>query len=275
MKIIEFHMEGKLDAEHCEDGYFVSDDFIVVVDGVTSKSDFLHQGKTTGKLAAQMVRRVFETMPQQASAQQIIHAINCRMNAFYQNVHFPYSRKEKGLQAVCAIYSNYFRTVWLIGDCQVMVDGKLYTNAKKSDEILSQMRKLILSILKEDPQKDWDQAQQQARSVIEPWILKSNRFANAATGEFAYAVLNGEEIPDGLIQTIVLDEREHEIVLASDGYPEIKPTLEQSENLLQQILQQDPACCEIYPSTKGVAQNQSSFDDRTYIRFKVEKKQTR
>lgn len=273
MEIVEAYMEGKVDAEHCEDSYFISDDFVVVVDGVTSKSDFLHHDQTTGRLAAQMVRRVFETMPRQASVHQIIREINHQINDFYETVPFPYSRKEKGLQAVCAIYSNYFRTVWLIGDCQVLVDGKLYTNSKKSDDILSQMRSLILNILKEDPQKDWNHAQQEARSVIEPWILKSNQFANAQLGEFDYAVLNGEEIPDRLIQTIALDENAHEIVLASDGYPKAHTTLEQSEYYLNRILQQDPACYRIYPSTKGIANSQTSFDDRTYIRFRVEQKQ--
>lgn len=269
MKVIETHMQGKIDLKQCEDAYVVSDDFIAVIDGVTSKSDFTYQEKTTGKIAAEIVKDVLLNMSRQAEIDYILESVNRRFVEFYQTVNFPYNKKEKGLQAVCVIYSDYFRTIWMIGDCQVLVDGVLHAATKKSDDILSQMRSLILHILKEDPQKDWKEAQREARSIIEPWILKSNQFANTHKDVFGYAMINGEQIPKTLIQNIVLDENQHEIVLASDGYPKVKNTLKESEEYLAGILEKDPACYCIYPSTKGVLEKQTSFDDRTYIRFLI------
>ena len=34
-------MQGKVSDEKCEDASFISDDFVAVIDGVSSKSDFL------------------------------------------------------------------------------------------------------------------------------------------------------------------------------------------------------------------------------------------
>ena len=103
--------------------------------------------------------------------------------------------------------------------------------------------------------------------------LKATAFANKRGSAYGYSVLNGEEIPEELIKVIRLSEfsgSEHEIILASDGYPVLKPTLQQSEWELEYIMREDPQCCRMYESTKGLKSGNKSFDDRTYIRFQIE-----
>ncbi|MDO4439432.1 MAG: hypothetical protein Q4B86_08360 [Eubacteriales bacterium] len=268
IKIIEKFIAGKTSDELCEDSYFSSEDFVVVIDGVTSKSDFTYDGKTTGKLASDIIRGVLEKMNREDSIDVFLNKVNEQFNDFYKEVEFPYSIKEKGLQAVCAVYSDYYREIWLIGDCQVSVDGKVYLNPKKSDEILADMRSLVLHILKKE-NVDWPEAQKRARDIIETWILKANVFANKAEPPFGYAVINGNEIPDSLIKIIKLDSNPHEIIFTSDGYPKVKSDLKKSEEYLNTILEQDKSCYELYLSTKGINKGQKSFDDRTYIRFSV------
>ena len=83
----------------------------------------------------------------------------------------------------------------------------------------------------------------------------------------------GTKIPEELIKVIRFSEfsgSEHEIILASDGYPVLKPTLQQSERELEYIMREDPQCCRLYESTKGLKSGNKSFDDRTYIRFQIE-----
>ena len=58
-----------------------------------------------------------------------------------------------------------------------------------------------------------------------------------------------------------------EIVLASDGYPELFATLAQSEAHLQTVNAKDPLCFRENKGTKGIAPQNDSFDDRAYIRF--------
>ena len=252
----------------CEDCYFISENFVAVIDGVTSKSDFTYKGKTTGKLTAEIIRDVLGKMKREDSTDCFLRMVNQKINRFYQEVEFPYSRKEKGLQAVCVVYSDFERAIWMIGDCQAAVDGTVYLNPKKSDEILAEMRSLILHVLKMED-GDWTEAQTRARSYIEPWILRANAFANQADPVYGYAVLNGDEIPVALIKRIELDERPHEIILTSDGYPKVRSNLKKSEEYLSTILEKDESCYELYHSTKGINKGQKSFDDRTYIRFTV------
>ncbi len=257
----------------CEDTYFISEDFVAVIDGVTSKSDFTYDGKTTGKLASEIIKEVLEKADKNVYVNELIKIINHEFFKFYNTVEFPYSKTEKGLQAVCAIYSEFYHEIWLIGDCQVVVDGKIYMNPKKSDVILAEFRSLVLKTLKKSAGgktgKGQIEAAQIAREVIEPWILKSTLFANNPDSDYGYAIVNGRNIPKSLIKVIKLSEDTHEIIITSDGYPEIKEDLKSTEEYLNKILIEDKDCETLYLSTKGLVEGQRSFDDRTYIRFLI------
>jgi hypothetical protein len=106
------------------------------------------------------------------------------------------------------------------------------------------------------------------REFILPVIKKQRIFANGE-GRFAYGVINGTSVhkKDIVILKVKCGD---EIVLASDGYPELCGTLQESEEKLKQELKTNPLCDGKYRSTKGVQKNCTSFDDRTYIRFRVD-----
>lgn len=60
-----------------------------------------------------------------------------------------------------------------------------------------------------------------------------------------------------------------ELVLATDGYPRLFPTLEKTESYLQKCLAEDPLCIKKIKATKGCKPGYSSLDDRAYVRFKL------
>jgi dGTP triphosphohydrolase len=83
-----------------------------------------------------------------------------------------------------------------------------------------------------------------------------------------YEVLNGKNLRYDLIKTYKVNTGDT-VVLASDGYPVLKNTLEESENELKKVIKENPLCNKDYLSTKGVKKGNMSFDDRTYIKFIV------
>ena len=46
----------------CEDGLFTNDHYIAVIDGVTSKSNFTHEGMKTGKIASNIIKDFLATL---------------------------------------------------------------------------------------------------------------------------------------------------------------------------------------------------------------------
>ncbi|QTQ16025.1 hypothetical protein [Treponema parvum] len=265
MKIVESIVKGKRKDGYCEDVLTVTEHFIAVIDGVTSKSDFIRGEKKTGRIAAELIGKVIEKSAPDSECADIIKSCNAAYEDFYKRTDFPYDKKAYGLQAVAVIYSVLKREVWLIGDGQAMADGVSYTNLKKSDSVLADLRSMILYL---QPEKDSGKTcNDEVRKAILPWIVKATAFANRSDTPYGYAVINGDEIPDVLIKKIRLPEKKSEVVLASDGYPILLPTLEQSEAELARILHEDPYCFKCYVSTKGIENGNISFDDRTYVRF--------
>ena len=263
MQIQHTFIQGKFDQPAlCEDALFTNDLFVAVIDGVTSKSNFTHNGMKTGNIAANIIKEFLSTLAPQATIETIINGVNKAFeDNFYAHVDFPLDRIKHGPQAAMALYSDFHKCIYLIGDCQASVNGQLYTQLKVSDEVLSQFRSLILHI--------HPNHHQEARDAIMPYLISSNTFANQADTRFGYSVLNGQEIPSELITTIPVQVGD-EIVLTSDGYPTIRSTFEETEAYLQEIIHNDPDLIDQFISTKGLVAGQVSFDDRSYVAFVVD-----
>lgn len=272
MKIVESFLCGKYDAARCEDAVFTSDAFAAVIDGVSSKTDFRFAGKTTGKLAAGLVAGVLDALDPGASLPEFVCAVNEAFARFYETAAFPpEDRPAKGLQAVCAVYSAQRREIWQIGDCQVLADGVSYQNSKKSDSVICTMRSLILDILeRRDGESRPAVHDAEALETLFPWMVGVCAFANDPAARYGYCVLNGRAIPEGMVNRIALDGGPHEIILASDGYPRLCPTLAASEEALAEILREDPQGRRIFLTARSVGGGQKSFDDRSYLRFTVD-----
>ena len=270
LKIIEQFLRGKINDTLCEDTIVANDNFVAIIDGVTSKSDFSYQRKTTGKWASTIVAQVLDESPEETTLPEIISRVNQQFTDFYDDVAFTDDIVSKGLQAVGVIYSKHFNELWMIGDCQAYVNGKVLFTPKKSDEILSQMRSLVLTTnfqTTDAKPADYMTGEDPSRTEILPWILKATNFANEDGTDFGYSIFNGTPIPESLINVVKLDDEPQEIGLASDGYPQIQSTLKDSEATLADVIQNDPLCYQQFPSTKGLREGNKSFDDRSYIRF--------
>ena len=181
--------------------------------------------------------------------------------------------------ASVALFSLYHQQIWLIGDCQCLVDGILYENNKPTEALNAQKRsRVIHQLLQHEtshcghPSDYYDvksslvkslQQHDTGRDHIVNDIIASMREANKT-----YAVIDGTPIYKNGVR-IISTASAHEIVLATDGYPFLLPTLEESEKALADLLATDPLCISRYQATKGVMQGNISFDDRSYIRIKL------
>jgi len=106
------------------------------------------------------------------------------------------------------------------------------------------------------------------RNYIKPLIDNGYLFANNASSEYGHGVVNGDNVPDKFIEIIDVASAQ-EIVIASDGYPKLFPTLKESEAYLKDVLLKDKLLCKEHKATKCMVEGNISFDDRTYVRFKV------
>ncbi|MCD8237417.1 MAG: hypothetical protein LUD00_12435 [Prevotellaceae bacterium] len=272
MQIIEQFLQGKKNNPLlCENEIVVTGSFVAVIDGSTSKGTERYTEKTTGRTAADIVASALRTRVSADS--DMASAVACISDAirscYLQLGVLPMVERcpENRITASAVIYSRHRQEVWMIGDCKCLLDGVAYTNPKRIDEVLAEVRALYHRLVAEASDTSSLSSVDYGREYILPLLRKQCRLQNAPVeNEYAYGVFDGIGSPLPFCKLIPVHDVS-ELVLASDGYPELFPTLAKSEAFLTDVLETDPMMISRFKSTKGLMQDQCSFDDRAYIRF--------
>lgn len=272
----ESFVQGKSLTGVCEDGWVESADYVAVVDGATSKSDFKIDECSTGQKAMEIILETISELSPGLSAFEVIRFINESIVRYYKAhrifdkvTRFP----EMRLTASAAIYCHSRNEVWLIGDCLCRIGEICFRNNKKIDSILSETRSFILfSALQKGASIRDLQKNDIGRHFIYPMLKEQSIWQNNSNGnpEYCYAVLDGFPVNHSLIRIIPVDS--DSVVLATDGYFDLFGTLQETERALLDYIETDPLCIGMgcnknNKSTKGLLPGNCSFDDRTYIRI--------
>lgn len=288
MKIIESSIIGKKSPETCEDGMVVTDDFIAVIDGSTSKTPkHLNPDMKNGRYAMMLISEyIREELKADASVDDFCQGVTAYIyNKVYEKLGVEERLKEhpeERLTASAILYSRTRNEVWMVGDCQAIIDGKLYENGKPYEQEIARKRVELI---------EQGLSPAEARKQIEPLLIEAMLSGKNQT----YTVIDGfpiyregvkvvsvsdscsvqdsvpasDSVPcsDSASASGTISVSSSEIVLASDGYPFLEPTLAASEAALAEQIANDPQNIHSFIATKGIVEGNKSFDDRTYIRF--------
>ena len=273
VKIIESFIKGKKDnADLCEDGLVITDNYISVIDGVTAKGKILWDNKTSGVYVKNLLVEAIKKMSSDLDAKNCIEHLNSLIKDEYikRNMYgIAKECPEERLQANLILFNIKKNEIWLWGDCQALVNNKLIHIEKKTDKVLAEIRSLFIDLELKSGKSIGDITRNDTgREFILPLLKQSIKYNNTV-GEYGSNVLDGFEIISENVTKINVNKND-EIILASDGYPFLMNTLEESEEKLKEVLEKDPLLIHIYKSTKGLQDGNISYDDRTYIKFIVE-----
>lgn len=280
MKTIETFIEGKKeDINECEDGYVFTDDYVVVIDGATAKTDKKYDGVSSGKYMKDLVKEKVKEMDQGLGKEEFIRELESKVREHYKLKGWLESIKNTVSDrptATLAIYSHSKKEVWLCGDALALTTNgeeyDVFTNEKKIDKVTSEARKLINeSVIYQGNTRESLQEKDIGREYIKPMLSKQQIFQNNKDfdSDLNYAVLDGFECDLNKVKTIKIKDNVKEVILASDGYVTLLPTLEETELRLKEDIEEDPLCLGILLSTKGLEKGNKSFDDRTYVRIGI------
>lgn len=261
----------------------VTDDFIAVIDGSTSKTPkHLNPDMKNGRYAMMLISEyIREELKADASVDDFCQGVTAYVyNKVYEKLGVEERLKEhpeERLTASAILYSRTRNEVWMVGDCQAIIDGKLYENGKPYEQEIARKRVELI---------EQGLSPAEARKQIEPLLIEAMLSGQNQT----YTVIDGFPIYQEGVKVVALKMKSasssievyfqeqtkpisslNEVVLASDGYPFLEPTLAASEVALAEQIANDPQNIHSFIATKGIVEGNKSFDDRTYIRFSVEK----
>lgn len=276
MEIVEEFIQSKTgDMQTCEDGYVVTDNFVAIIDGATNKSSIHYRGESPGRIATKLCLEVVKSLSPNTTAHEAFTAMDRAIHEFYNEegvLEFVQNNPASRCTASSILYSVKRRELWFLGDCMAMVDGKVLQFHKDLDQVLSNLRSLLIHVEISRGMKESDLlANDTARKRIIEFLQLQAELQNATYEcEYTYHVLDGiaSNTPNH-VKVIPLDVSTKEIVLSSDGYPTLFPTLDETERVLAETIAADPLCYKNYKSTKGVVEGNISFDDRTYLRIRL------
>lgn len=273
MQVIEQFTEGKKgDPALNEDAIVVTPDFIAVFDGVTSAPGETLQGKTTGRFAAEFFATAIKSLPADIDAATAVKNLTAAFNPAAEKAAKDDGKDFANMRrpaAAMVLYSRAREEIWRIADPACMVDGVAHEKELEVARNRGLIRQMLLNIeIAKGATEDELLNEDRTSALIAPVMAGCKIFTNNDSHPYGYSVLNGMPIPESLIEVFSVKGAK-EIVLASDGYPKILPTLKESEAYLKKVITEDPLMYKLTAGVKGVSPGNVSFDDRAYIRFTV------
>lgn len=252
-----------------EDSVFDNSYHGVISDGATTSSGDIIDGLSPGKTASTLVVNYFKTADPYITFKEAISDLEKIFQRWYKDHQEIFHDR---ITTSSVILNKKRNELWFLGDCSARLDDKLYCYNKEIDNLTTNLRIFTIQTAITEGRTSYEECLKYdiGRDAIIPLIEKQQLYQNNNDGtKFCYGVMDGYKTLETDINVIKIPENITSIILTSDGYPVIKNTLKETEEMLFKILSDDPLMIGEYATTKGLSDNKTSYDDRSYLRYDV------
>jgi glycerophosphoryl diester phosphodiesterase len=273
MRIIETYCRGKGNPDANEDILVTTDDFVLVVDGATDKTGHIVEGMKGGRFVAIAVADLHRSgdLPPDIDMSGWIEAITRKVDAELVRVSWP-AEVQRPAASVLA-YSVSRREMFRVGDCHYRVGDAKYMGGKAIDDHHGDIRAAKLKACLEEGARIADLLENDpGRDLILRSLANQYNHANAADGEFAYPVVNGDPVPRHLMEPAFSVPAGSFVVMTSDGFDFPAATLSDTLSAQSRSYEIDPLRIGLdgaRASTKGLVAGMTQHDDQTYVSFRT------
>ena len=248
-----------------EDGLFINDKLIAVIDGTTDKQNISINNQSGGVVAKNLIIKKLNDFSGEENSTSIIKIL-----IEYLAKEIPLEIYGK-ISATVIILNLIKKEIIIFGDSKLLIDNCEIDNSKEIDSVISYKRaNIIKELLKEGYNEEDLLKYDLSREKIKVDLINQLQYENKQ-GTYGYGVITNDlkdiDNVESFIKVIPLNSAK-EVVMASDGYPILLNSLKRSEYELNKVIRNDPLCYKQFKSTKGVYNDLNSFDDRTYIKIK-------
>lgn len=271
MKVIERFIEGKAKyGRPCEDAIFFSTSLAAVIDGATDKTGRTVAGVSGGVFASHSILKTLEALDPRIGIVEFAEALSSGLaKDIAREAPDLDPRTEDGPSATIVAYSAARREVWRVGDTSWATTESTMTGSRAFDRAAARARSALLRArIRMGATIEMLQKDDAGRAFILPMLTLQHVFRNLQdpTEPFSFGSIDGNPVPAMHLECWPIPDAT-ELVLASDGYPRVFGTLMETEAYLKADIKRDPLRIGRHPSTKGVAPDATSFDDRAYLRL--------
>ena len=271
-KPIEYTTVSKTgDERGNHDGIVIDDKFLAVIDAYQARGYRGWHNKPAGIFAKNLICQALVEQPADAEAADVVRALEELL--LEQTASAIEQMQDKQVYAYpmtrLLIYSAAKKQIWRLGDSPFVVDGELNFNrsealqqaALKRAEVAEKFLANDRTDLKDMVNNDYGRT-----SIMEDIVAEERRVdgVECLSG-------NPETDMDTLLSNVEVFQLEdgQEVILASDGYPRLLGTIEDSEEWLAEERKRDPLFVRDYKALRTAKDEEAGYDDRSYVRFVV------
>ena len=271
---VEVKTCGKTSAKN-EDDYFISDNTLCVIDGITPKGTLDFQGMSGGQYAAALIVEFLENSPADLVGEELVEALSkffesdlARLGILEEVQMHPVNRP--GAVLVCARVVGDQLIVTQVGDTSFRINGKEeYVTVDEIDKVSATKRiKAMKDAKEQNPQISDDELLKLGRAaIITELESQTENYQNNPDDPLGYGAIDGRPVPKKFIRVFNFNMQEiASLEIFSDGYFKLakEPRIDSWEEAFREVEMEDPLKIGTYPSTKGSSAH-SYTDDRTIL----------
>jgi glycerophosphoryl diester phosphodiesterase len=261
VQVVESFTRARAQDEPSADRLVIGDGVVAVIDGSTAKP--WEAPGVTGADVADVVAAEVGAIGSSAAA--FVDSVTAALREFLVDAA-PGARP----CATVAVLVVARREVWRIGDPWLVIEGLARPPHRDLEGAVARRR---ASVLRSALESGYDEASLRSddpgRAAILADLQSLAAARNAPSGQ-GFGALDGTPVPPAYVEVFELGPAAAEVVLATDGYPVVAGSLQRCEQALAERLARDPLLIEDPPMTKGLALGATSYDDRTYVRVRLD-----
>ena len=270
-EVVEQFVETKLDGRVCEDMIVVvAGRYAAVIDGASDETGARFAGLSGGRFAAEVIAATIKDAQPFADVRAFADSLASALSAAVadeigelgDDVRWPVAA------VVCA--SAEHQQVWRLGDGNVAVDEVVHMGDKRIDEAAYSFRAAVNAALIEKGSPlaeiiETDPGSQAARPLFDSQQHLANK-----VGPWGFGCVDGQIVPDEYLEVFPIPSGTNQVVITSDGFPVVGPSLRESERALSELVQRDPAAVgDLWSIGKSCKPGSNAPDDRAYLRLRV------
>jgi hypothetical protein len=240
------------------DRWVVTDGWAAVFDGVTPRgSDLDAAAAATVALVDDLVGTV------QVAAADLDPMMMVERLTEVTGAHQGDRRPAAG----AVVFSLAARQAVVVGDGWVGVDGEARFYDHRFESVVSEARRAVTqAALASGRSVDELRRDDPGRRAVHDLLVAEAALRNVdADGPYFCSCLDGRPVPRRHLTVVDVPVGARTLRLASDGYPVLAETWEESERALFADLEADPLRIGRHVGTKAVAPGADTFDDRTFV----------
>lgn len=259
VRVAEVFVAAKSSERLSEDIVVITEDFIAVLDGMSSPLRATDD-EASGRAFALRAAGAIAKLPRSVAAREAVNLISSELRPMVAAHRGPSG-------AVGAMYSVERSEVWRVGDVHVAVGSVHHPAEKEIDTVFAGLRAAldVAAINRGIPEavvRSEDPGALAAGILLEAQPAFANRI-----GPFGYGVFDGSRIPDDHIEIFPVRPCEA-VVLATDGFLTAAPELSLAQADLAAVFLRDPLCLgELRGMGKALGAGADAPDDRSYVRI--------